>query len=157
MKTVYLEWSDNEGIGFLLPTIGFRTSEIGEIGRAFAKAGYTARTSDHFVSALQPRPDGRERIAKELETIGYGVQHGGLALTPRGKTEITAEQVLAAENAERERRRPLSEVVDRTQSSKGLLTTPEIADIRVRWIIGEISADEAIALINAEIKKTIGQ
>ena len=30
----------------------------------------------HFVSAEQPRPDGRDRITDELEKIGYGVDHG---------------------------------------------------------------------------------
>ncbi|MGH0214420.1 hypothetical protein NKY66_10950 [Sinorhizobium meliloti] len=76
MKTVHLDWSDTEGVGFLLRTKGFWNFEIEEITMALEKAGYTAHTPDHFVSAVQPRPDGRDRIADELEKIGYGVDHG---------------------------------------------------------------------------------
>lgn len=32
--------------------------------------GYAAHTAGHFVSPVQPRPDGRGRIADELEKIG---------------------------------------------------------------------------------------
>lgn len=76
MKTVRLDWSDTEGVGFLLLTRGLWPFEAEEITMALEKAGYTAHAPDHFVSAEQPRPDGKERIAAELEKIGYGVDHG---------------------------------------------------------------------------------
>lgn len=78
MKTVHLDWSDTEGVGFLLSANGFWAFELEEITMALVNAGYTAHTPEQFVSAKQPRPDGKERIATELEKIGYAVEHVGV-------------------------------------------------------------------------------
>jgi hypothetical protein len=76
MKTVYLDWSDTEGVSFLLRTSRLWPFEVEEITTAFVAAGYASWGVSHFVSTVQPRPDGKDMITAELEKIGYAVNHG---------------------------------------------------------------------------------
>jgi hypothetical protein len=76
MKTIHLDWSDTDGVSFLLRTSGLWPFEVEEITNALIAAGYAKQTVSHFVSVVQPRPDGKERITAELEKIGYAVDHG---------------------------------------------------------------------------------
>jgi len=71
-------------------------------------------------------------------------------------SEITVDEVLAAAAAECDQRQKSLEAFGQMEPLKHALTIPAVADLRARWIAGEIRTDEAIALINAEIKKAAG-
>ncbi|TAW06649.1 hypothetical protein ELI25_29755 (plasmid) [Rhizobium ruizarguesonis] len=80
MKTIYLEWSDAEGVSFNLRTSGLWPFEVQEISAAFVAAGYVGHGVSHFVSSTQPNPGGPQKITDGFLAIGYRVEHrGGLA------------------------------------------------------------------------------
>lgn len=97
MKTVHLDWSDNEGVSFLLRTAGLWPFEAEEISAVFVAAGYAdvGNAHQHFVSAEQPRPDGLQEIADALEAVGYRAEHHG-DLAGDTVTLMTASSVLYA-------------------------------------------------------------
>ncbi|TBB32439.1 hypothetical protein [Rhizobium ruizarguesonis] len=99
MKTIYLEWSDAEGVSFILRTSGLWPFEFQEINAAFVAAGYVGHGASHFVSTTQPNPGGPHAITDALEAIGYKVEH----------------QREAAEAVARERRRQVFEAIDKIE------------------------------------------
>lgn len=141
MKTIYLEWSDAEGVSFLLGTSGLWPFEFQEINAAFVAAGYVGHGASHFVSTMQPNPDGPHAISDALEAIGYKVEH----------------QREAAEAVALERRRQVFEAVDKIEPFAAIQPTEEVAEIRAKWIAGEISDEEAIASVQAMLDEFDGK
>ncbi|TBX74449.1 hypothetical protein E0I74_26815 [Rhizobium laguerreae] len=140
MKTIYLEWSDAEGVSFILRTSGLWPFEFQEIDAAFVAAGYVGHGASHFVSTTQPNPGGPHAITDALEAIGYKVEH----------------QREAAEAVARERRRQVFEAVDKIEPFAAIQPTEEVAAIRAKWIAGEISDEEAIASVQAMLDEFDG-
>ncbi|ANL12018.1 MULTISPECIES: hypothetical protein [unclassified Rhizobium] len=65
--------------------------------------------------------------------------------------EISTDDAIA--NLERDGRRRAFEKVDQIEPFAHVPSTPEGDEIRARWIAGEITAEEAIAAFDEEIRK----
>ncbi|MGO6943424.1 hypothetical protein [Rhizobium johnstonii] len=141
MKTIYLEWSDAEGVSFILRTSGLWPFEFQEINAAFVAAGYVGHRASHFVSTTQPNPGGPHAITDALEAIGYKVEH----------------QREVAEAVARERRRQVFKAVDKLEPFAAIQPTEEVAAIRAKWIAEEISDEEAIASVQAMLDEFDGR